>query len=202
MPRKDPRVDAYIANAAPFAQPILTHLRKLVHTGCPETEETMKWGMPFFDYKGMLCHMAAFKQHCAFGFWKSDLLFGGARDGEEAAMGNFGRITSLADLPADKVLIGHVRKAAKLNDSGAKRPARKKSSAAKPPLPVPDYFATALRMNKSAQKAFDGFTPSQRNEYIEWLTEAKREETRESRLATALEWIAEAKARNWKHQRK
>ena len=202
MPREDPRVDAYIANAAPFAQPILEHLRTLVHAGCPETEETMKWSMPFFDYKGMLCHMAAFKQHCAFGFWKSDILFGGPRDGEESAMGNFGRITSLADLPADKVLIGYVRKAAQLNDSGAKRPEPKKPAGAKAPLPVPDYFATALRMNKDARTAFDRFTPSQRKDYVEWLTEAKRDETRESRLATALEWIAEGKTRHWKHQRK
>lgn len=145
MSKKDPRVDAYIAKAAPFAQPILKHLRKIAHTGCPQLEETIKWGMPFFDYKGMLCHMAAFKQHCAFGFWKSSQLFDGALEGESEAMGNFGRITKVEDLPAEKVLIDYVRKAAQLNDSGVKRPANKKPAKPAAPVVVPDYFATALR---------------------------------------------------------
>lgn len=202
MSKKDPRVDAYIAKAAPFAQPILKHLRKIAHTGCPQLEETIKWGMPFFDYKGMLCHMAAFKQHCAFGFWKSSQLFDGALEGESEAMGNFGRITKVEDLPAEKVLIDYVRKAAQLNDSGVKRPAKKKPAKPAAPVVVPDYFATALRMNKKAQAAFDAFTPYQRKDYVDWIVEAKRNGTRESRLAAALEWIAEGKTRHWKQQRK
>lgn len=192
MGREDPRIDAYIAQAAPFAQPILRHLRKLVHTACPEVEETVKWGMPFFDYKGMLCHMAAFKQHCAFGFRNDSVLPEKLRSAE--AMGNFGRLTSVADLPADKVLISYVRNAAQSNDAGVKRP-RGTRSAPKPPPPVPAEFAMALKLNRKTQGAFESLSPSHRREYIEWITEAKRDATRESRIAKALEWIAEGKAR-------
>ena len=202
MSRKDPRIDAYIAKSAPFAQAILKHLRKIVHAGCPDVEETMKWSMPHFDYKGMLCHMAAFKQHCAFGFWNDSVISDQHRAAEKDAMGNFGRITSLSDLPPEKVLIGYVRKAAQLNDSGVKRPAPKKPALPKPAVQVPADLAAALRMNKKAQTAFDNFSPSHRREYVEWITEAKREATRESRLAATLEWLAEGKSRHWKHQRK
>ena len=202
MPRKDPRIDAYIAKAAPFAQPILKHLRKLVHAGCPDVEETMKWSMPHFDYKGMLCHMASFKQHCAFGFWNDSVIAEQHKAAGKDAMGNFGRITSLADLPSDEVLIDCVRKAAQLNDSGVKRPAARKAATPKPALPVPADLAAALKMNKKAGAAFDNFSPSHRREYIEWITEAKRDATRESRIATTLEWLAEGKSLHWKHQRK
>ena len=202
MAREDPRIDAYIAKAAPFAQPILKQLRKIVHTGCPEVEETIKWGMPHFDYKGMLCHMAAFKQHCAFGFWNDSIISEQHRATEEDAMGNFGRIRALSDLPPEKVLVGYVQKAAQLNDSGVKRRRLEKPALPKPALPVPVDLAAALRTNKNAQANFDNFSPSHRREYIEWITEAKREATRESRLATTLEWLAEGKSRHWKHQRK
>jgi len=201
MALEDPRIDAYIAKAAPFAQPILKHLRKIVHTGCPDVEETTKWSMPHFDYKGMLCHMAAFKQHCAFGFWDDSVISEKHKAAGTDAMGNFGRITALSDLPPDKLLLGYVRAAARLNDSGAKR-VREKPAARKPELAVPDDLASALKMNRKAKAAFDSFSPSHRRDYIEWITEAKREATRGSRLATALEWMGDGKSRNWKHQRK
>jgi hypothetical protein len=89
-------VDAYIARAATFAQPILKHLRATVHNACPEVEEALKWGMPFFVYRGSpLCSMAAFKQHCSFGFWKAALVTGTKRGAREG-MGDFGKITALA----------------------------------------------------------------------------------------------------------
>ena len=202
MGKKDPRVDAYIAKAAPFAQPILKHLRKIVHAGCRDVEETLKWSMPHFDYKGILCGMAAHKQHCSFGFWRGAELALGKTRADSDGMGHFGRITSLADLPDEGTLIGYVRKAVELKDAGVKQPkapARKRDAAA---LEVPDYFSAALRTNKKAQQAFDAFSYSHRREYLEWVTEAKREETRDSRLATAIEWLAEGKSRNWKYERK
>jgi uncharacterized protein YdeI (YjbR/CyaY-like superfamily) len=194
MTTKDPRIDAYIDKAAPFAKPILKFLRKAVHAGCPEVEETIKWSMPHFDFKGPMSGMAAFKEHCAFGFWKSKLIFGDTGKGEEA-MGHFGRITSLNDLPNEKTLIGYVRKAAELNEKGIKAWDRKKRK----PLPVPAYLTAALKTNSKARETFENFSPSQRRDYIEWITEAKREETRQQRLKTALEWMAQGKVRNWKY---
>lgn len=199
MPKKDPRIDAYIAKAAPFAKPILKYIREAVHAGCPAAEEKIKWGMPHFDYKGPMCGMAAFKNHCSFGFWKSRLVTGNKNaKTEDDAMGQFGRLASIKDLPNKKTFIGYVRKAKELNDAGIKAPwqsAKKK----RPPLPVPDYLAAALKKNLKARKSFDGFSPSGRREYIEWITEAKRAETRNERLKTAIKWMAEGKARNWKY---
>ena len=194
MARKDPRVDAYIDKAAPFAKPILRFLRTAVHNGCPDLEETIKWGMPHFDFKGPICGMAAFKEHCAFGFWKRALIFGNTNQ-EEEGMGQFGRITSLKDLPDEKTLIGHVRKAADLNEKGIKVRDRKKRK----PLPVPAYLTAALKKNTKARTTFENFSPSHRRDYIEWLTEAKREETRKQRLQIALDWMAQGKPRNWKY---
>ena len=194
MARKDPRVDAYIEKAAPFAKPILRFLRTAVHNGCPDLEETIKWGMPHFDFKGPICGMAAFKEHCAFGFWKRALIFGNTNQ-EEEGMGQFGRITSLKDLPDEKTLIGHVRKAADLNEKGIKVRDRKKRK----PLPVPAYLTAALKKNTKARTTFENFSPSHRRDYIEWLTEAKREETRKQRLQIALDWMAQGKPRNWKY---
>lgn len=201
--RTDPRVDAYIAKSAEFARPILTHLRGLVHAGCPDAAETIKWGMPFFTSgDGILCMMAAFKAHCAFGFWHKEMKGLVATDEAKAdeAMGILGRITRLKDLPGDKVMLGYIRQAAKLNESGV--PARPRSAAKGQPkaAAVPDDLAAALKKNKKAAAIFAGFSPSKRKDYIEWLTEAKREETRAKRLATALAWIAEGKARNWKYE--
>jgi uncharacterized protein YdeI (YjbR/CyaY-like superfamily) len=205
MPKKDPGVDAYIENAADFAKPILKHVRRLVHAACPDIEEALKWRCPHFIYKGMVCGVAAFKEHCTLNFWKAPLLakmhkdFGGGED----AHGQFGRITRLKDLPPDKKLLQYVKEAVALNEEGVKLPAKSKSKTkAKTPLEVPDYFVRALRKNKQALVAFEGFSYSHRKEYIEWITEAKAETTRDRRIAQALEWLAEGKSRNWKYQKR
>jgi uncharacterized protein YdeI (YjbR/CyaY-like superfamily) len=203
MPTIDPRVDAYIVRAADFARPILAHLRGIVHAVCPEVQETIKWGMPHFEYKGPFCFMAAFKQHCTFGYWKGGLIFKDARASKAApktAMGDYGRIAALSDLPARRAIESHVREAMRLNDAGVKAPSRAKKQPRKP-LPVPADLAAALRTNKAARETFDGFPPSHRREYIEWITEAKQEATRARRLATTLEWLAEGKSRNWKYSK-
>jgi uncharacterized protein YdeI (YjbR/CyaY-like superfamily) len=198
--KKDPRIDLYIERAADFAKPVLRHIRRLVHAGCPEVEETIKWQHPTFVHKGMLCGMAAFKQHCALSFWQRKLLFKGDRTAKrlaDQAMGQFGRITAISDLPAEAVLLRYVREAARLNEEGVKAPARK--SRPKPDLVVPEYLATALKKNALAQRAFEEFSPSHKREYVEWLTEAKREETRQNRLETAILWMAQGKPRHWKY---
>ena len=195
---RDPRIDAYIERAAPFAQPILTQVRELVHEACPQVEETIKWGMPTFVHAGgILCGMAAFKQHASFGFWKHALVVGEGepRDG----MGSYGKMTSLQDLPPKKTLLAHVRKAMKLNEDGVKSPAARKA-APKPPPEAPDDLLAALKKNKAAKATFDAFPPSCKREYIEWIVEAKREETRAKRLTQAVEWMAEGKRRNWKYE--
>jgi uncharacterized protein YdeI (YjbR/CyaY-like superfamily) len=200
MANKDPRIDAYIANAAPFARPILKHLRQLVHQGCPEVQETLKWRMPSFTYKGLLCGMAAFKQHATFGFWKHELVVG--KNEETDGMGQFGRITSLKDLPSDKILLEYIRKATALNDAGIKAPSRVRAKPGeKRELAVPDYLLAALRKNAKAKTHFENFSYSHKKEYVEWLTGAKREETRQKRLETALAWISEGKSQNWKYMR-
>jgi uncharacterized protein YdeI (YjbR/CyaY-like superfamily) len=206
---KDPRIDAYIAKAADFARPILQHLRQLLHRGCPELTETVKWGMPFFEYNGsILCNMAAFKQHCSFGFWSASLLKdpeGILHVADKHSMGHLDRIASLKDLPADKILLAYIREAALLNKEGKSMPVRPKKETGKSPaavLPVPAALTAALKKNKKAQAAFEAFPPSHRREYIEWITEAKTEPTRDKRIATTLEWLTEGKSRNWKYQKK
>ena len=196
MAKKDPRVDIYIERSAAFAKPILKHLRRLVHTGCPKVEETIKWQFPHFDYRGMMCSMAAFKNHCSFGFWKASLIMGN-KEGHEKGMGQFGRITSIRDLPDEKTIIGYVRKAAALNDAGIKLPPRQKKETKK--LTVPNDLKSALQENAKARKTFASFSPSNKRDYIEWITEAKREETRKQRLKIALAWMAEGKVHNWKY---
>jgi uncharacterized protein YdeI (YjbR/CyaY-like superfamily) len=204
MAKKDKRIDAYITKSADFAKPVLIHLRALIHKACPEVEETMKWSFPHFDYKGeMMCSMASFKQHCAFGFWKASLmkdksLMENARG--ETSMGHFGRITALKDLPPDKVIIRYIKEAMKLNEEGIK--VAKPKPAANRELEVPPYFIKALKLNKAAQKVFDGFPYSHKKEYVEWITEAKTEATREKRMETAIGWLAEGKPRNWKYMKK
>jgi uncharacterized protein YdeI (YjbR/CyaY-like superfamily) len=204
MPATDARVDAYIAKSADFAQPILSHLRQLVHKGCPGVIETMKWSMPFFDYEGSpLCNMAGFKQHCSFGFWNASLLKdpeGILQVKDKNAMGHFDRITSLKDLPGDKILIAYIKEAALLNEKGIKKPGPA-AKAPKAALPEPVELTAALKKNKKARMAFDAFPPSHRREYIEWITEAKTEATREKRIATTVEWLVEGKSRNWKYQK-
>lgn len=197
MANHDSRVDVYIAKAAPFAQPILEHLRDVVHEACPEVEEGLKWSMPFFSYKGsLLCNMAAFKQHCSFGFWLHKEVVNEAGDD---GMGQFGKIATLKDLPAKKALVAHVKKAMSLIDGGVKQ---KRAAPAKPPAVVPDDLAAAFAQRKHAasRKAFEGFPPGAQREYIDWINEAKTDATREKRLATTLEWLAEGKRRNWKYE--
>jgi uncharacterized protein YdeI (YjbR/CyaY-like superfamily) len=198
MATRDPRIDAYIARSADFAQPILTHIRNLVHEACPDVEETMKWSFPHFLYKGMLCSMASFKEHCAFGFWKSSLIIKNSDGEAEPAMGSFGRITKLSDLPPTKTLKGYVKAAMKLNDEGVKSPTRSKPKTPKAVI-IPEDLKQALQANSHAQATFDKFSPSNQREYVEWLTDAKTEVTRARRLETAVEWMAEGKPRNWKY---
>jgi uncharacterized protein YdeI (YjbR/CyaY-like superfamily) len=198
MPKTDRRVDAYIAKSADFAKPILNHLRKLVHKGCPEAEETFKWSFPCFMYKGMLCSMAAFKEHCSFGFWKSELVLGKEAARSQEAMGQFGRITRLADLPRDTVILVYIKKAMQVNEAGLKLP-RKVTPKADRVLDVPNDLVAALKANDKAKSTFEEFSYSHKKEYVEWLTEAKREETRKKRLETAIQWLAKGKSRNWKY---
>jgi uncharacterized protein YdeI (YjbR/CyaY-like superfamily) len=201
MSSTDPRVDAYIAKSADFAQPILSHIREVVHEGCPEVEETIKWGMPSFMYKGILCGMACFKAHCTFGFWKGELITGENGESTSDAMGQFGRITSIKDLPPKRVLIGYVKKAMELNEKGVKSPTRSNQKP-RPPIKPPTYFTAALRKNPKAQATFKSLRPSHRREYLEWITDAKTEPTRDRRLATTIEWLSEGKSLNWKYERK
>ncbi len=204
MGTKDKRVDAYIAKSAEFAKPIIKHLRELIHKACPEVTETIKWGMPSFEYKGPFVGYAAFKQHATFGFWKAALM----KDKDvllnnetRAAMGNLGRITSIKDLPKDKILTGWIKEAMKLNDEGIKVP-KTKTKHEKKEYKMPDYFQKVLNKNKKAKDTFENFSPSHKREYLEWIIEAKTEETRNKRMATAIEWLTEGRHRNWKYERK
>jgi uncharacterized protein YdeI (YjbR/CyaY-like superfamily) len=194
------QVDAYIAKSAAFAQPILRKLRGLFHKACPEIEETMKWGFPHFEHRGIVGSMAAFKQHASFGFWKGKLLrdphelFRTVGDTSMAAR----KVTDVADLPADRVLLEYIREAVALNEQGVKVPAAKKP-AGKKDIKIPDYFLAALKKDRKALAAFEAFSPSHKREYVEWVTEAKQETTRDQRLARAIEWMAEGKPRHWKY---
>lgn len=205
MATKDKKIDAYIAKSADFAKPILNHIRELVHKTCPDIEEKIKWGMPFFDYKGeMLCHMASFKQHAVMGFWKASLmkdkvLLENAKS--ETAMGHLGRISSLKDMPSDKKITNWIKEAMQLNDKGIRLPAKAKP-AEKKELDVPDYFLKALAKNKKAKQVFENFAYSHKKEYVMWITEAKTEDTRNKRMATTVEWLAEGKSRLWKYEKK
>jgi uncharacterized protein YdeI (YjbR/CyaY-like superfamily) len=203
----NPKVDAYVAKAQPFAKPIIEHLRELVHKGCPAVEETIKWSRPFFEYRGaILCNVSAFKEHCSFGFWGEEIgaVLREAKVLGEEGMGSLGRITSLKDLPSDKQMLGWIRQAAGFVDSGQYTSPivarRKVVKAQKPALETPSELAAALKKNKRAAAAFAAFSPSCRREYVEWIADAKRPETRDKRIETALDWIAEGKQRNWKYQ--
>ncbi|HEX5139112.1 MAG TPA: YdeI/OmpD-associated family protein [Planctomycetota bacterium] len=198
MGTRDPRVDAYIRKVAPFARPILTRLRDDVHESCPEVVETLKWNSPSFEYEGILCGFAAFKQHCAFGFWKHALVVGDDPKAKEA-MGSFGRITSVADLPSRSLLKRYIRKAMRLNEQGIKAP-REKTRPRDPIAMHPD-LRKALAGNRKAAATLKAFPPSQQRDYLEWIAEAKRDETRARRVAQAVAWLADGKPRNWKYMR-
>ncbi|MEO8058758.1 MAG: YdeI/OmpD-associated family protein [Burkholderiales bacterium] len=199
MATTDPRIDAYIERAAPFAQPILAQLRRAVHGGCPAVVETIKWGMPFYMHgERILANMAAFKQHCSFRFWNGR--DAAERGQSDEAMGQFGRITLLSDLPPRRELVRVVKQAVALIDAGGTttRAAAPRKAAAEPDMPV--EFGQALARHAAARQTFEALSPSQRREYTEWIAEAKRDETRARRLAQALEWLAEGKTRHWKYQ--
>jgi uncharacterized protein YdeI (YjbR/CyaY-like superfamily) len=198
----NPKVDAYIEKAAPFAQPVLSHLRALVHKGCPEVEEAIKWSMPFFVYRGqILGNMAGFKAHCSFGLWGPEIKAILQKDGvlEGEGMGTLGKIATVKDLPTDKAMLGYIRQAAAFVEGGGKT-MPKRPKAAKADVEVPAGLATALKKNKAASATFAAFSPSCRREYTEWIADAKQEATRERRIAQAVEWMAEGKQRNWKYQ--
>jgi uncharacterized protein YdeI (YjbR/CyaY-like superfamily) len=198
---RDKRIDAYIKNSADFAKPVLNHLRELVHKACPDVAETIKWGFPNFEYKGVLCSMAAFKEHCAFNFWKVKLMndpYNILEKEERTGMGVLGRIKSISELPKDKIFLSYIKEAVRLNDEGVKIQ-RKPAAKEKKELSIPDYFMKALKKDKKALKTFENFSYSHKKEYVEWVTEAKTEETRNKRLSTAVEWMAEGKGRNWKY---
>jgi len=195
------QIDAYILKSQPFAQPILNHVRALVHHACPDVVETMKWSMPHFDYKGAMCYMAAFKQHCTFGFWKASLMKDAVlmqNAAKENSMGHLGRITSLKDLPSDKKIISYIKEAMKLNDAGIKVD---RKLAVKKELIVPDYLMAALKKNLVAKDTFDAFSVSCKREYVDWIVDAKTEATRIKRMTQAIEWMQEGKKRNWKYEK-
>ena len=202
MKAADKRIDAYIARSADFVKPILNHMRKLVHKACPDVQETIKWGFPNFDYLGMMSSMASFKEHCAFGFWKAAIMEDYARQFSKTGktgMGHFGKITSLKDLPSDKILLDYIKEACRLNEAGLK--IAKPKPRPKEALVVPAFFKTALSKNKKAQATFDSFSYSNKKEYVQWVTEAKTEDTRKKRMATSVEWLSESKIKNWKYVR-
>ena len=205
MPGNDRRIDAYILNAEKFAQPVLNHLRELVHVACPGVQETMKWSFPHFEYNGsILCSMASFKKHCAFGFWKASVMKDPHKLFElqgRTAMGHLGRIESIDDLPSDKILISYIKEAAKLNKEGVKLPSRTKPVTTAKSIDPPDYMLKALKKNKKAWSNFEAFSPGRKKEYIEWITGAKTEATRTKRVSDMLEWVEEGKIRNWKYLR-
>jgi uncharacterized protein YdeI (YjbR/CyaY-like superfamily) len=197
MGKKDKAVDAYISKSADFAKPVLIHVRELMHKVCPDVEEKIRWGFPNFDYKDKpMTIMAAFKQHCTVGFWKSSLI-----KGVEKKLGKNARIKSFKDLPSDKELSAFIKEAMKINEQGIKVPKKIKSADEKE-LIVPDYFLKVLSKNKKALQVFEKSSYSYKKEYIDWISQAKTEETRNRRIETALEWIAEGKGRNWKYERK
>lgn len=205
MGAKDKRIDAYIAKSQDFAKPIMEHIRKLIHKNCPDVTETLKWGMPAFEYKGPFMGFAAFKKHFALFFWKgaimkdSNVLMGNNTKG---SMGNLGKVESIEDLPKDSVLARWIKEAKKLNDDGVKIDKKEKPKHERKEYKMPAYFQKELNRNKKAKLAFEGFPPSHKREYLEWIIEAKTEETRNKRMATAIEWITEGKSRNWKYQKK
>lgn len=188
MPKEDPRINAYIANAAPFARPVLKHLRLLVHQACPAVDETIKWSFPHFAYKGIVCSMAAFKNHCSFGFWKGSLLTNKLQ---------LDKIISLNDLPGDDKILAAIVEAVQLNEQDVKLPKKPVRTSAAPD--IPEELEKALAKNKKAKTTFDQFSPSHRKEYIEWILDAKTEATRTKRVQTTIEWLTEGKSRHWKY---
>lgn len=202
----DHRIDQYILNSQEFAQPILIHLRELIHSSCPNVKETIKWGMPSFDYKGPLCTFAAFKFHAVFSIWKNSLLTDPMNylkpqksEGGEA-MGQFGKLTNINQLPPDDVILNFIIQAMELNEVGINLPKKTKSNNSE--VNIPNDLIIALNKNSDALNTFQNFSASQKREYTLWIMEAKTESTRIKRLDTAIVWMAEGKIRNWKYLKK
>jgi uncharacterized protein YdeI (YjbR/CyaY-like superfamily) len=195
MPKTDKRVDAYIAKAPDFAKPILKQIRQTVHEACPDCEETLKWSAPAFMHNGIVLIMASFKEYAAINFWRSALILADAR--VEGSAGDLGKLRTVADLPPKKKFVGYIKKAVELNATGTTVP--KAPSKPKKALVMPDDFMAAIKKNKKAVAGYEKFSPSHQREYIEWITDAKGEDTRLRRIAQAVEWMAEGKPRNWKY---
>lgn len=194
---RDPRVDTYIARAQPFARPILEHVRDRVHAVLPAVEEALKWSMPAYTVGGKIVLItASFKAHAALNFWRGQELRGNAADGE--AMGQFGKLASLGDLPPDEELDALILKAAEL--AKAAPAPRQVKHAPKPTPELHPEFAAALEATPKAKARLDGFPPSAQRDYFEWISEAKQPATRAKRIATAVEWLSEGKRRHWKYQ--
>jgi uncharacterized protein YdeI (YjbR/CyaY-like superfamily) len=202
MKNLSPKVDAYIAKSPEYARPILKKIRSLFHKACPQIEETIKWGFPHFEYKGIVGSMAAFQRYTTFGFWKGKLLSDPHKMYTPMAKASMSHASfeKVSDLPADSILLQYIREAVALNEQGVKAPPRARRR--RPELQIPDLFALALKKNKRALGTFEAFSPTQQREYVEWITEARREETRTKRLATAIEWMSQGKPRNWKYMKK
>ena len=201
MSNRSPQVDAYIAKAAPFAQPILEKIREAFHAAHPEIEEVMKWSFPHFQYKGIVGNMAAFKQHVSWGFWKAKLMSdpkGILQRADERTSMAAAKLSSAKELPSKKVMVEYIREAIRLNEEGVKVE-RAPSARSATPVVIPDDLEAALKKDKKAKATFDAFPPSHKREYVEWITGAKQEATRQRRLATTLEWLAAGKSRNWKY---
>ncbi|MGY3266917.1 YdeI/OmpD-associated family protein [Lysobacter sp. HA35] len=195
MTTRDPRVDTYIENAAPFARPLLERLRRDMHAACAELDESIRWARPVFMHKGrLIAGMAAFKQHASFGYWRGGEVVGEPRND---GMGQFGQLRSLDDLPSSADIAEQVRRAIALVETDVPKPTRARTP--RPALEMPDVMRDALDAHPVARRHFDAFSPSQRRDYIEWIVEAKRDDTRARRLAQAIEWLAEGKPRHWKH---
>ncbi|WP_259070925.1 YdeI/OmpD-associated family protein [Mucilaginibacter sp. X4EP1] len=202
MEQYDSRVDAYIDKAAPFAKPILEYIRQVIHETSPQITEIIKWGFPFFEYKGVLCNMAAFKQHCSFGFWKASLLNDPTQSLKrgDGTAGSFGPITTLADLPSKEIIVDFILQGIALNENEVKVPVKKVPAEKKTVLETPDYFIDFLADYPKAAETFQKFSPSHKREYVEWIVDAKTDATRIKRMQTALEWLNEGKSRNWKYK--
>ena len=202
MKNANPRVDEYIAKAQPFARPIMERVRKAFHAGCPDLDEKLKWGVPSFEHNGMLGGMAAFKQHVGFGFWKAALMDdpAGLLGDDPKASPMRVKIRDVQELPTQRVLVGYVKQAVKLNADGAKVPRPKATKKSKADLDVPKYFLAAVKANGDAHATWKGFSYTNQTDYLEWVTGAKRDATRDKRLAQAVDWMAEGKSRNWKYQ--
>ena len=204
MENLDPKIDVYIEKAPAYAQPIIRHLRQLIHRAAPQVTEVMKWGHPHFDYKGPFMGIGAFKEHMGLNFWKSTLMDDPAglfATAEKGSAGSIGKIRSLADLPADDVLLSYIHNAVELNEKGIKLAPPKKKPIEKAELEVPADLIEAFKTNTNAMQQFEKFSPSAKKEYLQWLAEAKSADTRAKRLETMIEWVSEGKTRNWKYKK-